>query len=337
MRTSILSLLAATAAITSATAVTLQLDYTYDTSGFFGNSSARAALEHAADDLGALLSPQLGAITSNTITGTNSTTTLDLTFAYSFQNPTTGEMLNLSANSIEADVIRIYVGARSLGGGTLGQGGPAGAGFTASGSGVPSQFPGAVDNAELLANNMYGRGGGPTINTLNSSITVGSTNLPFSVGIGAAMGSLWFDNSTSWNFDSQSDVPVGTFDFYSVAIHEMLHVLGIGTAESWTNLQDGNDWNGTEALFLLGSGEDVVTNGHIAEGIMGRTLRDGTIQEAVMDPNITSGTRKYLTDIDAAFLRDIGWQTAAIPEPGIPVLSTIGLMLFAARRKRAAK
>jgi hypothetical protein len=35
----------------------------------------------------------------------------------------------------------------------------------------------------------------------------------------------------------------------------------------------------------------------------------GAAQEAVMDPSITQGTRKYLTALDLAFLRDIGYST----------------------------
>jgi hypothetical protein len=32
-----------------------------------------------------------------------------------------------------------------------------------------------------------------------------------------------------------------------------------------------------------------------------------------MDPTITVGTRKYLTDLDLAFLQDMGWEV--VPEP----------------------
>jgi hypothetical protein len=36
-------------------------------------------------------------------------------------------------------------------------------------------------------------------------------------------------------------------------------------------------------------------------------------QEAVMDPTLTNGTRKKVTRLDVAFLRDMGWQTVAYP------------------------
>jgi hypothetical protein len=37
-----------------------------------------------------------------------------------------------------------------------------------------------------------------------------------------------------------------------------------------------------------------------------------------MDPDVTAGTRKYLTNLDAMGFADIGWQLniTAVPEPG---------------------
>src|SRR5262249_46284022 len=41
---------------------------------------------------------------------------------------------------------------------------------------------------------------------------------------------------------------------------------------------------------------------------------DGAAQEAAMSPSITTGTRKDITRLDLAFLRDLGWQTVAYPQ-----------------------
>jgi hypothetical protein len=48
---------------------------------------------------------------------------------------------------------------------------------------------------------------------------------------------------------------------------------------------------------------------------MSRSIVNGAMQEVAMDPNITTGTRKYLTTLDLAFLRDIGYSTVE-PEFG---------------------
>ncbi|HMP05649.1 MAG TPA: dockerin type I domain-containing protein, partial [Lacipirellulaceae bacterium] len=40
-----------------------------------------------------------------------------------------------------------------------------------------------------------------------------------------------------------------------------------------------------------------------------------TVQEAAMDPEITVGTRKLLTSLDAAALADIGWSIVEPPPP----------------------
>jgi hypothetical protein len=42
---------------------------------------------------------------------------------------------------------------------------------------------------------------------------------------------------------------------------------------------------------------------------MSTRISDGAAQEAVMDPTLTQGTRKSLTALDLAFLRDIGYTT----------------------------
>jgi hypothetical protein len=45
--------------------------------------------------------------------------------------------------------------------------------------------------------------------------------------------SITFDVDSVWNF-SQTQNLTGT-DFVSIALHEMGHVLGVGTADSWNN------------------------------------------------------------------------------------------------------
>jgi hypothetical protein len=51
------------------------------------------------------------------------------------------------------------------------------------------------------------------------------------------------------------------------------------------------------------------------------------VQEPVMTPSVLTGSRKFLTAMDAAFLRDLGYST--IPEPASMglLLAGVGLLL----------
>ncbi len=339
-----------------ASGVTLLFDFSHDAAmdNFFAsNPTAKAALDAAAADVGAAITSSLAAINHATITGTNGGTSADFTWSYTYLNPSTGAQETLTDTSLPADSVRIYAGMRPLGGTTLGQGGFGGAGLTISGGGSPSEWEGAVADAEAQSNAVYGRGGGPAISSTSNSVSLGGTSAAFSVTFGPTVGHLWFDIDTDndtfvddsttlanfWHFDHTTPVASGKNDFYSVALHEILHVLGIGSAASWDAHVSGTDWTGPEVIALMGGGSDLIDadGSHIAPGVMSQRLSDGGLQEAVMDPNLTTGTRKYLTELDLAFLRDIGWETAvAIPEPGVAGLGALATAAMLLRRRRSA-
>ena len=48
---------------------------------------------------------------------------------------------------------------------------------------------------------------------------------------------------------------------------------------------------------------------------MSKVFGTNTAQEAAMDPEINAGTRKYLTALDAAALKDIGWSIPQAVSP----------------------
>ena len=185
--------------------------------------------------------------------------------------------------------------------------------------------------------------------SINGQATLGTSTSTYALQYGAIAGSLVFDNDTDnngatdsltqlanyWHYDPATPVASGKNDFYSVALHEMIHALGLGTADTWTSLHSGTTWLGGNALALNGgSGLNLVSadGGHIAEGIMSPRLSDGVLQEAVMDPSITSGTRKYLTQMDMAFMRDIGYVT--VPEPSAALMISLVLACAGMRRTR---
>ena len=263
-------------ASSSANAITIDFNYDFD-GGFFSgvNESRRATLNAAGSYFETRLNDNLTAITS---TGSNS-------FNAIFDRPDTGQQTTLNNYSVAANTLVVFVGGQALPGSTLGHGGPGGY----SASTFQQSF---LDNLETRGQ--------------------GSENVDF----GPWGGTLSFDTGTSWYFDLDVNTIdpglSGINDFYSVAIHELAHVLGYGTSNTWNSLHPGAS--------------------HWAENTM--SLVKGVSQEAAMDPTLTTGTRKYFTDLDLQGLSDIGWEVSAVPVPAAFYLlgsAMIGLTAF--RRK----
>jgi hypothetical protein len=321
------------------------IDTTQDGGFFSANPAALASLQAAANDINAAIDfSNLLAVSNDVTTGTAGTTVLNFDFSYEYSNPTTGAATTINNTVIPASQINIYAGARNLTGNTLGQGGPGGAGFSVSGVGGSGTLQAAANAA--MANDQHRRGGGPIINQLAGS--VGSANYAFNVGV--AVGNLWFDNDTddiggtdtqatlnsNWHFDHTTAVAPGKSDFYSVALHEILHSIGLGTSDTWDSLVVGNNWLGANGIAAAGgSGVNLLSPGHLTDGIMSTRLSDGMLQKAVMVPSITLGSRKMLTTLDVAFLKDLGYnlKATAVPEPG-SMLAISMLSLAAAYRAR---
>ncbi|MBT8038502.1 MAG: PEP-CTERM sorting domain-containing protein [Verrucomicrobiae bacterium] len=270
--------------------------------------------------------------------GTSGGATITLTPSLSYTNPDTAGSESFSG-SLSANEFIIFVGARSLGGLTLGQGGPGGVGLgvgsSLTGSPSEAQVQAAADSASASASAAMTRGG-HVIETITGAFGDPYAGVTYSTSFGPTIGNLWFDNdgSTTWHLDHTTSVALSSSDLYSVALHEMLHSLGIGISNPWDDLVSGTDWLGSEAIAEYGSGTALIDSGggHIASSIMSTRLSDGGSQEVVMDPDITTGTRKELTDLDLAFLRDIGWQT--VPEPTSSLLLCLGALLGLTTRRR---
>ncbi len=324
---------------TPLSAITIAVDFSDSTSTFFDNSAngllAKAAVQAAADDISAAISTSLNALSTQRVyTGTNLSTTVTLTNTLSYTNPDTGAN-SIYTGSLAADEFRIFVGARGLGGSTLGQGGPGGVGIGAGVSGIGSQGPAAGVAASANSTAAMLRGAFTT-NTLGGTFGGSFSTTSYSTSYGPSLGNLWFDNdgSSIWHLNHTTAVVAGRNDLYSVALHEILHSLGVGTYDSWDSNVSGMNWLGSEVIALHGTGTGIIDSdgSHIENNIMSTRLSDGLMQEVVMDPNITTGTRKNLTQLDLAFLRDLGWQT--VPEPSSTLLLGLGSFALLIRRKR---
>lgn len=285
--------------------ITIQYDYSFDGGFFSGANESRRAVFEAA---GTAISSRLGdTFTAITPSGGNN-------WNIEFTHPGTGADQSVANPTIAANTIRIYAGGHNLSGSALGLGGPGG--FSVGGS-------------LAFIDNVFNRG--------ESGITDGFGNdLPVQTDFATWGGSVEFDSSAVWHFDPITDPADGVNDFFSVALHEIAHVLGFGTAQSWFNLINGfNEFTGFEAFTLNGGNVDL--NGdssHWADDTMS-TLPLGGAQEAAMDPDLSVGSKKFFTDLDFAALSDLGWDIIPVPEPSsvLLMLGGCGVAGFVRRRR----
>jgi hypothetical protein len=270
-------------------ALSFHFDYTYDTNNFFADQTRKDILGTAAsyftsftDDLTAICNPNCG--------GSN-------TWTPRFFHPGTNNLIDGPTDLlVPEDTLIIYVGGMSMGGSTLGWGGPGGIN---AGSGT-------LDFA-----NSFNRG----------QTGAGVTDFaPWG-------GSMSFNSDVTWNF-SLNAPSTGQNDFLSVVIHELAHVLGIGTANSWDNLIVDGLFTGATSVSVYGDPVPVTGDGgHWDYDITSTLPGTNIIQEVAMDPNILVGSRKYFTRLDYAGLNDLGWQvpTNLIQADAIPFDFSPGL------------
>jgi hypothetical protein len=283
--------------------IDIQFDFSFDTNNFFtGNLQRQNVLNAAAAVFESRLTDQLTAITPG---GSN-------TWTATFTHPGTGLSQQVLNPTIPQNVIRVYAGGQDLPSDTLGLGGPGG--YSVSGS---TTF----------------------VQTVSLRGQLGAAVEP-QTDFGPWGGSITFDTLASWYFDQDVTTMenIGLMsDFYSVAVHELAHLLGFGTADSWGTWRVGSSFTGPASMALNG-GVAVPLDGdgsHWAEGVTSDVLSPIFVdnQETAMDPTIFDGTRKYFTELDFAGLDDVGWQV--IPEPATALLVWAGAAILAFGRKRA--
>ncbi|HAZ59994.1 MAG TPA: hypothetical protein DCY89_00310 [Gammaproteobacteria bacterium] len=254
-----------------ASAATIQFDFRFDDTGFF-TQARRNVLEAAGAFWSGVLADTLNAITPS---GSNTWTAIT----------TDPRNINLDVSvsnlQVAADAILIFAGATNLTG--LAVGGPGG--YNASGTGAFLQ-------------NVEARG--------EVGATLGATAGEFAPW----GGTISFDSDRNWYFDADVSTTeaFSGFDFYSVALHEIAHVLGFGTSDAWFARVNGAQFTGALANAAFGGNVPLFGAGgeHFAQGTMSTV--GGQPQEAAMDPDIAAGVRKHMTRLDLAALDDIGWD-----------------------------
>ncbi len=262
--------------------VTFQLDYTYDTAGFFNAPGRRAVLQAAADALGSQLNDTLTEIPA---------ASLGNSWSAQFPDPQTGQRTAKGNLRVPANTLIVYVGARPL----INELGEAQSGFSWGGS-------------VAWGNTVQGRGqpGALGAEPAQTDVAPWGGSIAFEADPARpGRGSGRF--SGSWYFGLAPSVPAGQADFFSVAQHELGHLLGFGAA-SWKNLIRDNLFRGQAAQQAFGG--PVPTDGgpHWKAGTkyLGRPV--------TMDGQFNAAGRVAFTELDFAALRDIGWQVSS-PAP----------------------
>jgi hypothetical protein len=282
-------------ASTARGALVIEFDYTYDTGGFFADAGRRNCLEAAAAVYESAVRDDLFAVSSYD----------DNHWTNYFTNPQNGALQAVGDASIASNTFRLYVGARDLGASTLGRGGPGG--FTATGT----------------ADFVYG------------VWTRGQWGVTNDTDFARWGGAVAFNSTKSWYFDddpSTVEAFPGQSDFFSTALHEISHTLGFSSSDSFGQWISGANFTGPSSMALYGGPIPMSSQtNHWTNGTM--SAYKGSPQEAAMDPDLTEGTRKYITDLDWAALTDTGW--VVIPEPAAAgLLFAGGLAAFLGRRRR---
>ena len=130
----------------------------------------------------------------------------------------------------------------------------------------------------------------------------------------------WSTASDSWKgfqLNTLDPAASGQTDLYGTALHELLHTLGVSTSNlpKYVGVDGNGDFIGENLLDAYG-GPVPGAGGHFAANVQSVVWGSNDIvSEALLDPSSTSGVRKYLTKVDAALLRDLGYQVLASFDP----------------------
>jgi hypothetical protein len=333
----ILRALAFLGVVAHASALTITIDETYAAGYFDGNPQAKATMEKAASDLTAALTTSLGAITTDKFTGHQGTASATFDWDLMTRNPSNlSQQITLPTFPFADGVFKIFAGATTAitgDGQTLGAGAPVSMSYQLDAEGTSdAEIVAALQKAVVISNDALSRVAGPKINSVDDQVTIGAQTVNYTVSFGPIAGFLTFDVNESWHFDWQTSPGAGEYDFYTVMLHEMMHSLGLGNSFAWNSMtSNGTDWTGPNVIALKGNGAglihryynegtpDQTTDGaHIMPGTMSTTVEGGVAQEAVMTPSIGKGERRLITQLDVAFLKDLGYVPTPTPTPATP-------------------
>ncbi len=134
-------------------------------------------------------------------------------------------------------------------------------------------------------------------------------------------GSVAFDPTANWNYDANGPT-AGKLDFYTVAVHELGHVFGFGTApafDKWVLSNSGSPtFNGPNAKAAYGGVAPPLdtSRGHFRQNT---TVNGAAVS---MQPTVLAGTRVPFSNLDYAALADVGWNVSGLSATSKTTLTT---------------
>ncbi len=271
-------------------AIDIIFDYSYDTTNYF-TDERRYVVDQAAYAFESRLGSESFGSLNPADYGSAGTAYL------STKNPTTLASLQVNAGSTtsEGNVVGnsnqviIFLGAKARGTG-------ASLATAYSGYGYGGMFAG--DSWVNYWNNT--RNSTTNYDSIGGSITV---NTSFS----------WYDDT---DLTTSADATAsGSFDFYSVMAHEIGHLMGFSNIwEAWKANKSGNLWQG--AFGKAAYNNQPVPIDPSSQSHFG-TLNASHINcgcHPSMSVAIPTNTRRGVSELDFALLKDIGYSVSASPQ-----------------------
>jgi len=174
----------------------------------------------------------------------------------------------------------------------------------------------AIDDVVILMGSSLIDGEGTTLASSSSSFTNQVTDASLLETLRTRyegnpfepwMAQTTFDTEEVWAFDAtpetDDDLPAADNDFVSTAIHEIGHVLGIGSAAAFEALVEDGNFVGQKAMEVHGGPVPLAPDGtHFARDISSR----GKVPS--MELGTAPGQRKRPTALDLAVLEDLGYS-----------------------------
>lgn len=294
-------------------ALTIEIRYELAGSAFFDQPGAKEALRAAADFYEDLISDQLAAIDPAQFPGSS--------WIPTHADPLTGLPVNMVAQTnlvVPADTVIIYAGSMNLGAAAA----RAGAGGAVLNVGGPLAW----------WNQLIGRGEAGASQIVGGAYTLNPTDF------GPWGGVIFFNSAVAnWNFSTTDATGTAGPDALSVALHEIGHILGLGTYRadcSWTTLINPANglFTGTLATQSFESNPPTdavhVLPGSKKSGAYGCFgVAHGALVTPLMSAALPASNSFHVpADLDLAMLRDIGWQLA-LPEraPAVSNLPAVTL------------
>ncbi len=177
--------------------VAIVVDYSFDSGNFFNTQARRDEMQAAANAVGGLINDNLLAIAPS---GSD-------TWSALFPNPSTGQMQAVANLVVPANTLIVYVGGEAM------------AASGEAGEGTAGGYSASGDQAWL-----------DTVAARGQAGALAATPTDY----GPWGGSIAFSTTTNFSFSADpGGIGPDQVDFFSTALHELGHVLGLGTSPSW--------------------------------------------------------------------------------------------------------